>query len=137
MQTSLTKVIDSMDGDANTTAGGSGYKPGLSLVRLWRSAFFWALFVAGLLFQVFGPHLKIKDHRFILPPSLVSAGERIRPGAIVAQERIRQLLSGVLTVGGAVGLAVYHRKDLFGGHPRERDLVHRCDEIRPACRILK
>jgi hypothetical protein len=43
------------------------------------SVFFWALFGAGLLLQAFGPHLKIKDNRFVLPPSLVSACTEIRP----------------------------------------------------------
>jgi len=112
------------------------YKRGLRVARPWRIAFFWALFVAGLLFQVFGPHLKIKDHRFILPPSLVSANTGIRPDAIVGHEKVRQILSGVLTVGGAAGLALYHRKALFGGRSRQCGLVHRCDEIRPD-RIVK
>lgn len=91
--------------------------------RLWRSAFFWTLFVAGLLLQAFGPHLKIKDNRFIFPPSLVSAATEIRPDVIVARERKRQFLSAVLTVGGAVGLALCHRKALFGRLSSQRDLV--------------
>lgn len=90
------------------------YKNGFRLGHRWLSVFFWALFVAGLLVQALGPHLRIKDNRFILPPSLVSASPEIRPDEIVARERKRQFLSAVLTVGGAVGLALYHRKALFG-----------------------
>jgi hypothetical protein len=105
---------------------------GLKLVRRWRGAFFWALFGAGLLLQAFGPHLKIKDNRFILPPSLVSSGKQIRPDAIVARERTMQSLSAVFTVGGALGLALCYRKPLFGRRSAPRDLVGGSDQDRPA-----
>jgi hypothetical protein len=88
----------------------SGLKPG----SISRSVFFGALFVAGLLLQLVGPHLKITNNRFVLPPSLVSARKDIHPDAIVARERTKQVLSGLLTLGGATGLALSHRKALFG-----------------------
>jgi hypothetical protein len=100
------------------------YESGSTLGGLRRSVFFWALFIAGLLLQVSGPHLKIKNNRFILPPSLVSADREIRPDAIVERERERQLLSGLLTVGGTIGLALYHRKALFARRSSQRDLVN-------------
>jgi hypothetical protein len=109
------------------------YDGGFRGGRRWPSVFFWALFVAGLLLQALGPHLKIKDNRFILPPSLVSAGTEVRPDAIVARERKRQFLSAVLTAGGAVGLALRHRKALFGGRSSRRGLVSGSNEIRPGC----
>ena len=93
------------------------------MLRRWRGTFFWALFLVGLLLQAFGPHLKIKDNRFVFPPSLVSAGTEIRPAEIVARERRIQLLSGVLTFGGAFGLALYYGKVLFGTRSARRDLV--------------
>jgi hypothetical protein len=97
----------------------SGLKPG----SVWRSVFLGALFVSGLLLQLVGPHLKITNNRFVLPPSLVSAGKDIHPDAIVARERTKQVLSGLLTLGGATGLALCHRKALFGRQSSQRNLV--------------
>ena len=81
---------------------------------MWRSVFFGALFVAGVSLQIVGPHLKITNNRFVLPPSLVSARIDMHPDAIVARERTKQILSGLLTLGGAMGLALCHRKALLG-----------------------
>jgi|SRR5215831_522432 len=105
----------------------------IRLGRLWLSVFFWTLFVAGLLLQTLGPHLRVKDNRFILPPSVVSAGTDVRPAAIVARERKKQVLSAVLTVGGAVGLALSHRKALFGRQSSRRDLAGGSNEVGPGC----
>jgi hypothetical protein len=106
------------------------YEGGFRLRRLWLNVFFWALFAAGVLLQALGPHLKIKDNRFILPPSVVSAGTEVRPDAIVARERKKQFLSVVLTVVGAVGLALRHRKALFGRRSSPRGLGGESNEIR-------
>jgi hypothetical protein len=91
----------------------------------WRRTFFWALFALGLLLQACGPHLKIKDNRFVLPPSLISANSEIRPAEIVERARRTQLLSSVLTLGGALGLALCYGKVLFGTRSARRDLVDR------------
>ena len=106
-------------------------------VHRWRSHLFWALFAIGLLLQAFGPHLKIKNNKFVLPPSLVLSGKQIRPDAIVARERIMQSLSAVLTVGGALGLAFCYRKALFGRRSAPRDFVGGSDQNRPAIGIVK
>jgi hypothetical protein len=104
----------------------------LKFVRHWRSVFFWSLFAIGLLLQAFGPHLKIKNNKFVMPPSLVLSGKQIRPDAIVARERIMQSLSAVLTVGGGLGLAFCYRKALFGRRSAPRDLAGGSDQNRPA-----
>lgn len=86
---------------------------------MWRSVFFGALFVAGVSLQIVGPHLKIANNRFVLPPALVSTGKDLRPDVIVARERTKQVLSGLLTLSGALGLALGHRKALFGSKSPE------------------
>ena len=96
---------------------------GFSSPRRWPKVFFWALFALGLLVQAFAPHLKIKDNRFVLPRTLISANSEIRPAEIVERARRMQLLSSVLTLGGALGLAVSYRKVLFGRRSAQRDLV--------------
>jgi hypothetical protein len=82
--------------------------------RWWLAVFFWSIFGAGLLVQVFAPRLKIEHNAFVIPPSLVSGSKEINPAEIVARERRMQLLSGLLTLSGAVGLAFYYRKTLMG-----------------------
>jgi hypothetical protein len=75
---------------------------------------FWAVFAMGLLVQVFSPHLKIKNHAFVMPPSLLAPGKIISPAEIIAKERIIQSLSAVLTLAGALGLARCYWQRLFG-----------------------
>jgi hypothetical protein len=96
---------------------------GISMARRSYSLFFWMLFIAGLLVQAFGPHLKIQNNQFVAPPSLVASGQPIRPDELVAHERSLQLLSGVLTLAGALGLAFRYRKTLQGKHFRPNDPV--------------
>jgi hypothetical protein len=76
------------------------------------AALFWALFGAGLLVQVFSPHLAVKDHAFVIPQELVSGGKDIHPAEIIARQRRLQWLSVILTVGGALGLGFYYRSVL-------------------------
>jgi hypothetical protein len=95
-----------------------------SWFRRWRGAFFWALFLLGVLCQLFSPHLKIKGNGFVLPSSLAS-GANVRPDELVARERRVQFLSGFLTLGGAIGLALCYREVLFGRRSARRDLVDR------------
>jgi hypothetical protein len=85
--------------------------------------FSWTLFAVGVLLQASGPHLKIKNNVFILPPAPASAGKVIRPVEIVGRERRLQLLSGVLTLAGALGLAVSYRKVLSGRRSTGHNLV--------------
>jgi hypothetical protein len=58
--------------------------------------------------------VKIRNNTFVIPPSLVSGGKEIHPAEIVAYERSKHLVSGLLTVGGALGIALYYR-NLVGG----------------------
>ena len=74
----------------------------------------WVGLASGLLVQVFAPRLKIQNSQFVIPPALIESGNEVRPDEIVARERRMQLLSGILTLGGALGLAVYYRHALVG-----------------------
>ena len=79
------------------------------LRRGWLALFFWAMFGAGVLVQFFAPRLKIERNAFVIPSSMVSAGKRFDPAEIVGRERRMQVISAVLTLGGALGLAVQYR----------------------------
>jgi len=94
-----------------------------SVVLRWRTLLLWAIFALGLLLQAFSYHLKIKNNQFVLPPSLISTAPEIRPAEIIARERRLQLVSGILTLGGALGLAACYRTVLFGRRSVRRDLV--------------
>jgi hypothetical protein len=80
----------------------------------WLSAIFWGVFAIGLLVQVFSPHLKVQNHAFAAPPSLLSAGKTISPAPLVAKERTVQSLSAFLTIVGALGLGWCYWEWLFG-----------------------
>jgi len=77
------------------------------------------LFAAGLLVQLFAPHLKVENRAFVIPPELAAGEETLRPDEIVGKERRMQLISAVLTLSGALGLAFRHREVLFRGASRE------------------
>ena len=79
----------------------------------WLGLLLWVIFGAGLLVQVLAPRLKIEHNAFVIPPALMSPGKAIDPEAIVAREKRMQLLSGLLTLGGALGLAFYYRDTLI------------------------
>ena len=74
----------------------------------------WVVFAAGLLIQLLAPHLKISNGAFVIPPTLTAAANEIRPAEIVARQRRMQLISALLTVSGALGLAVLYRDILTG-----------------------
>jgi hypothetical protein len=99
------------------------HQNGLSWPHRWRSVFFWVLFATGLLTQAFSPHLKIKNNGFVVPPSLVSSGAEVQTLELVARERGIQFLSAVLTLGGAIGLALCYREVLLGRRSTQRDLA--------------
>jgi len=75
----------------------------------WLALLFWVLFGAGLLVQVIAPRLKIERNAFVIPPSMVSTGKQFHPAEIVSRERRMQVISAILTLGGALGLAVQYR----------------------------
>jgi len=73
--------------------------------RRWLAVLMWAIFGAGLLVQAFSPGLKI-EHNKIVAPAAIAQSREINPGELIARERRVQLLSAILTIIGAVGLAV-------------------------------
>ena len=77
--------------------------------RRWQGALLWATFAAGLAVQAYGPRLKVEHNTFIVPPSLSGNGMTVNPVELVARERRVQMLSAILTVTGALGLAFYYR----------------------------
>jgi len=78
----------------------------------------WLLFAAGLLFQLFSPRLKISNGAFVIPPEMAAGKNAIRLDEIVARQRRLQLLSVLLTLSGAFGLAFLYRDTLIGGASR-------------------
>ena len=78
----------------------------------------WLVFAAGLLVQFFSPHLKVSNGAFVIPPKMAAGKNAIRLDEIVARQRRMQLLSVLLTVSGAVGLAFVYRDILIRGTSR-------------------
>jgi hypothetical protein len=90
----------------------------------------WLLFAAGLLVQLLSPHLKVSNGAFVIPPKMAAGRNAIRLDEIVARQRRVQLLSILLTVGGALGLAFLYRDVLIGAASRRNS--EPVEE--PACR---
>jgi hypothetical protein len=82
--------------------------------RRSRALLCWLVFAAGLLIYLLAPHLKISNGAFVIPPTLTAGANEIRPAEIVARQRRMQLISALLTVSGALGLAVLYRDILTG-----------------------
>jgi hypothetical protein len=89
--------------------------------RRWLPMLLSVIFGAGLLVQVFGTRLEITNNAFLIPRSLVADGQNIHPAELVADERRRQSLAALLTIGGALGLAIYYRRSLISSlRPQNR-----------------
>jgi NhaP-type Na+/H+ or K+/H+ antiporter len=73
----------------------------------------WMLFGAGLLVQVLAPQLEVADNAFVIPPALIAEGNEVRIAEIVERQRQMAWFSAVLTVSGALGLALYYYRDAF------------------------
>jgi uncharacterized protein involved in exopolysaccharide biosynthesis len=88
--------------------------------RRWRSlaVLCWLVFAAGLLVQLLSPHLKISNGAFVIPPEMAAGRNAIRLDEIVARQRRMQLLSILLTVSGAFGLAFLYGGTLIGAASR-------------------
>jgi hypothetical protein len=78
----------------------------------WPVSLAWSIFATGILVQAFSPGLKVEHHKFVAPAA-TSRAQEIKPVEIIARERRVQLLSAILTVAGALGLAVYYGPTLF------------------------
>ena len=74
----------------------------------------WLAFAAGLLVQLLSPHLKVANGAFVIPPKMAAGRNAIRLDEIVGGQRRMQLLSVLLTVSGALGLAYLYRDILIG-----------------------
>ena len=72
----------------------------------------WAIFASGITIEVLAPRLKIENHAFVMPPTVMQQGAQIRPDALVDHERHMQWAAGVLTTGGAIALAFWNRRTL-------------------------
>ncbi len=88
--------------------------------RRWRSLALlcWLVFAAGLLVQLLSPHLKVSNGAFVIPPKMAAGRNAIRLDEIVGGQRRMQLLSVLLTVSGALGLAFLYRDILIGAASR-------------------
>ncbi len=73
----------------------------------------WTIFCAGLLVQLLAPRLKVEHHAFVMPQAMISGKQRIHPAELVARERTMQLISALLTLGGAIGLGIHYRGTVF------------------------
>jgi hypothetical protein len=72
----------------------------------------WAIFAAGIAIELLAPGLKIENHAFVMPPTVMQQGAQIRPDALVDHERHMQWAAGILTIGGAIALAFWNRRTL-------------------------
>jgi hypothetical protein len=81
----------------------------------------WLLFAAGLLFQLVSPRLKISNRAFVIPPHMAAGKNPIRLEEIVGGQRRTQVLSALLTLGGAVWLAFLYREALVRAASRRRN----------------
>jgi hypothetical protein len=76
------------------------------------------LFAAGLLVQLICPRLKISNRAFVIPPQMAAGKNAIRLDEIIGGQRRMQVLSALLTLSGALGLAFLYRDILIGGASR-------------------
>jgi len=80
---------------------------------LWLPYAIWTIFLAGVLLQLFSPHLQIAHNAFVIPPDAIRQGMLLDPTALVRQEKTIQLLSALLVLAGATGLALLYRHTLL------------------------
>jgi len=73
----------------------------------------WLLFAAGLLVQLVSPRLKVANRAFVIPPQMAAGKNPIRLEEIVGGQRRLQVLSALLTLSGAIGLAFVYRDILI------------------------
>jgi hypothetical protein len=78
----------------------------------------WLVFAVGLLVQLLSPHLKVSNGAFVIPTEMATGRNPIRLDEIIGGQRRMQLLSALLTVSGALGLAFLYRDILIRGAPR-------------------
>jgi len=79
----------------------------------------WLMIAGGLLVQLLGPHLKISNRVFVIPPRLTAGEKDIRLVELIARQRRMQVISALLMLSGAIGLAVLYRNILTGKASRQ------------------
>jgi hypothetical protein len=82
--------------------------------KRWLVPLLWMVFISGLVVQAFAPRLKIEHNAFVIPPAMVAQGKTVNPAELVQREKRMQLISGLLTLAGALGLGLYYRDTLMG-----------------------
>ena len=85
-----------------------------SIRRRWFAVLCWIIFAAGLLVQLQSPGLGVSEGKFVIPDRYTQEGSEFNPKKLVDQERRTQLISGILTPLGAIGLGFYYWKTLRG-----------------------
>jgi len=88
--------------------------------RRWLALLCWLVFAAGLLVQLLSPRLKISNRAFVIPPKMAAGTNPIRLEEIVGGQRRMQVLSALLTLSGALGLAFVYRDVLMRRPSRRR-----------------
>jgi hypothetical protein len=83
-------------------------RPGHALL----SVFLWAMFASGLAIEALAPGLKIENHAFVMPATVMQPGAQVRPDALVDHERHMQWAAATLTISGAIALAFWNRRRL-------------------------
>jgi hypothetical protein len=83
-----------------------------SVNRSLLPALLWLSFCAGLIVQIFSPHLPVEHNSFVISAGLVPPGSVIDPRALVSRQRFMQASSAALVLVGAIGLAIWYRETL-------------------------
>ncbi len=73
----------------------------------------WAVFALGVLLQLSGPPLLISGNHFVVSEKVVEQSKLIEPAAMVGRFRRARVVSAMLALGGALGLAFCYRQALF------------------------
>ncbi len=82
-------------------------------ISLWFPLAIWTVFLAGLVLQLFSPHLQIAHDAFVIPQDAIRPGMPVDPRSLVRLEKGIQLASALLVLSGATGLALFYRRTLL------------------------
>jgi hypothetical protein len=88
--------------------------------KAWFAVLCWVTFVAGLLVQLQSPGLGVSEGKFVIPDRYTQSGGEFNPKKLVDQERRTQLISGILTPIGAIGLGFYYWRTLRGSNRKDK-----------------
>jgi hypothetical protein len=80
-----------------------------NIFKRLRPLLFWLCLLAGVTLQFVGPRLTIEDHMFVIPASYMTGSKNVDPAELVEREKRMQILSAIVTLTGAIGLAFQYR----------------------------